>query len=79
MQWTTTPERWHPGSEWTGLDPRKHAVSLCYLVAVDAVPDVRPLGEALDFQWFQWDALESMQGQLWPGTLHMLKRLAESS
>jgi 8-oxo-dGTP pyrophosphatase MutT (NUDIX family) len=36
-------------------DPRKHAIALAYPVAVSG--SIRPEGEALDFRWFDADAL----------------------
>ena len=37
------------------IDPRKHAIALSYVVAIDGEP--QPRGEATGFEWFGVDAL----------------------
>jgi hypothetical protein len=37
------------------LDPRQHAIALCYALAVDG--DITPTGEAHGFRWFALKAL----------------------
>jgi len=54
----------------SGDDPRKHAIGLSFVVAVEGEP--RPTNEALDFAWFPPDALPA---DLWPGCRTLFERL----
>jgi ADP-ribose pyrophosphatase YjhB (NUDIX family) len=58
-----------------GLDSRKHAVALTYLVDVAGHPEAQ--GEALDFRWFRRDELPS-ENDLWRGQRAVVSRLLEA-
>ena len=61
--------------EGFGLDFRKHAIAICYLIEFGNVDDSPiPKGEALDFTWFALDNLP-VDDELWPGCKIMLDRL----
>lgn len=49
-----------------GLDPRKHAVSVCYVAEISGTAQVGAKGEAIDFRWFGLEEIPTQQ--LWPGT-----------
>ncbi|MGE2689148.1 DUF4916 domain-containing protein [Mycolicibacterium pulveris] len=56
----------------TGRDPRKHAISLSFIIDLDGeAPD--PQNEALDFGYF---SIASLPNPLWPGSEHVVRRLA---
>ena len=63
---------------WAGTDPRKHSVSLCYLVSVSTDPVCRTGGEALNFKWFGVDELAGLT-QMWPGASHLIDALLARS
>lgn len=54
-----------------GRDPRKHAVSLTFLVELDALPVAVEGGEALEFSYWPVDAIP----QTWPGCTELFERL----
>lgn len=54
-----------------GFDPRKHAISNCYLVEYPSIVSTQPGGEAIDFSWFTVDALPPID-QWWPGSSRMV-------
>ena len=54
----------------SGDDPRKHAVGLSFVVAVDG--EAQPRDEALEFAYFVPDALPP---NLWPGCRELFGRL----
>ncbi|GAB6903639.1 hypothetical protein JCM9957A_67310 [Kineosporia succinea] len=57
-----------------GVDPRKHAVAVCYLALFPSGSAPRAQGsEALNFQWFPVDALPD-DDDFWPGSLLMIRR-----
>lgn len=72
MQWF--PE---PASSIYGRDPRKQAVSLCFLVDLPESETPIPGGEALRFGWFT--PSESLPEPLWPGTARLVERLLATS
>ncbi|MGZ0711703.1 DUF4916 domain-containing protein (plasmid) [Coraliomargarita sp. W4R53] len=53
-----------------GVDPRKHAIGLSFVVELEGEP--APQNEALDFEWFDRDALPEM---MWPGSANLVRRL----
>lgn len=54
-----------------GLDPRKHAISICYLVEYGVqAPTTEVHGEADQFEWFATTQLPTPE--LWPGSEIML-------
>lgn len=61
-----TPDKAEPH----GIDPRKHAIGLSFVV--DMVGDPKPRNEALSFDFFAVDALPA---PLWPGTEYLVRRL----
>ena len=63
---------------WAGTDPRKHSVSLCYLVSVSTDPVCWTGGEALNFKWFGVDELAGL-AQMWPGASHLIDALLARS
>ena len=81
MQWFPHPPM--DGIEY-GLDPRQHAVALCFLTAVadDAEPVAIDGGEAVRFAWFTLDEVDALGDTAWPGTAAMIRaisgQLAES-
>ncbi len=74
MQWF--PDR--KGPRW-GSDPRKHAVSLCFLIDLSGLYEVQPNGEALDFAWFPVPVGLPPADETWPGTDVLISRLLEST
>jgi len=56
-----------------GVDPRKHAVAVCFTADVPAGRALSPRGEATAFAWFPVDALPPA-ATTWPGTLRMVGR-----
>lgn len=61
-----------------GLDPRKHAISVCYLVDYGTdVPAIHVQGEAREFRWFARAQIPT--SQLWPGSEIMLAALPASA
>lgn len=75
MQWF--PEPPEDGVEY-GLDPRQHAVALCFLAAApaDAEPVAVEGGEAVRFGWFPLEEVEALGDNAWPGTAAMIKAIA---
>ena len=62
-----------------GVDPRKHAVALCFLAEFPLPVTVAPRGEeALDFRWFANGDLPA-EDELWPGTRFMINHPAVQS
>lgn len=65
-----------------GYDPRKHAISLCYLLDVDetTAPRIAAVagGEAREFAWINVDELPALT-DTWPGTLTMARALLARS
>lgn len=61
---------WEHGGD--GLDPRKHAIAMTYVVDVDGEPRVS--GEALAFEWFAAADIPP-QAALWRGQHAVVKRL----
>lgn len=57
-----------------GIDPRKHAIGLSFLVTIDGEP--APRNEALDFAWY---SLTSLPEPIWPGSDTLLQRLHATS
>ncbi len=73
--------QWFPdydGSDW-GSDPRKHAVSVCYLVDLPGALEAQPHSEALDFSWFPVPEGMPPPAQTWPGTHLLVERLLRSN
>ena len=65
---STTYEFLRKPRDGFGFDPRKHAVSACYLVILPKNVCARPGNEeAIDFKWFPFDQLPD-ESELWPGT-----------
>jgi ADP-ribose pyrophosphatase YjhB (NUDIX family) len=59
-----------------GVDPRKHAISVCY--AVEATGDLHPAGrEAEDFKWVRLDELSSVD--TWPGTQTLIDKVVKAA
>ncbi|KSW29823.1 DUF4916 domain-containing protein [Cellulomonas sp. B6] len=57
-----------------GVDPRKHAVAVCFTADVPAGRALRARGsEARGFAWFEVGALPE-PSTLWPGSLRMVQR-----
>lgn len=58
--------------EVNGVDPRKHAISVCYLV--EAQGDFKAVegGEAHDFAWYRITDLADLE--TWPGTTTMVEK-----
>lgn len=56
-----------------GLDPRKHAVSVCYAVDAKGDIDATPGGEGELFQWFRPDEVSGLH--TWPGTALLVEKL----
>jgi ADP-ribose pyrophosphatase YjhB (NUDIX family) len=57
-----------------GVDPRRHSVGLCFVVAVDGEPVVAETGEALEFCWFDLAEIDAVADQVWPGTIQAVRR-----
>ncbi|TQK18619.1 ADP-ribose pyrophosphatase YjhB (NUDIX family) [Microbacterium sp. SLBN-154] len=53
-----------------GVDPRKHAIGLSFIIELEGAPE--PRNEADDFAWFP---SEDLPAPLWPGTEPLLRRL----
>lgn len=65
--------------EGFGLDPRKHAVSACFLVRLTGDVVARTdSDEAIDFRWFASDRLPT-DAELWPGTRAIIDLLTSSN
>lgn len=75
MQWF--PEPPDDGVDY-GLDPRQHAVALCFLAAAphDAAPVAVEGGEAVRFGWFTLDEVVALGDAAWPGTAAMIRAIA---
>ena len=59
-----------------GLDPRQHAVSLCYRVELIGEPTAVDGGEGHEFRWFDAATIaDELADTAWPGTLHMVRQL----
>ncbi|WP_185973229.1 DUF4916 domain-containing protein [Aeromicrobium piscarium] len=71
MQWF--PER-RDGLTHSGVDPRKHAVALCFVLPVAPAACVSDGGEGLKFRWFA--AGDEKRVPLWRGTDSMIDALA---
>lgn len=73
MQWFQNPAI---DLDLYGRDPRKHAISQCFVLTIDASAKARPNGEGLEFCWF--NITDVPPGvPLWPGTRHLLEKLLE--
>lgn len=53
-----------------GVDPRKHAIGLSFVVAIEGAP--QPRNEAIDFAFFPLDELPD---PLWPGSGYLIDRM----
>ena len=78
MQWFPEP----PADEVAyGLDPRQHAVALCFAAVAPA--DARPVavegGEAVRFGWFTLAEVAALGDRAWPGTAAMIAALTARS
>jgi ADP-ribose pyrophosphatase YjhB (NUDIX family) len=75
MQWFPDPPA--DGVSY-GLDPRQHAVALCFLarVADDAAPTAVEGGEAVRFGWFTLAEVDALGDTAWPGTAAMIRAIA---
>ena len=75
MQWFPEPPA--DGVDY-GLDPRQHAVALCFLA--EASPDANPVavecGEAIRFGWFTLAQVSALEEVAWPGTAAMIVQIA---
>lgn len=58
-----------------GLDPRRHAVALSFLVEVVGEPMPVPGGEAIAFAWLAPHEVRERQDDVWPGTTSLLQSL----
>ncbi|MCH5645494.1 DUF4916 domain-containing protein [Gordonia sp. ABSL49_1] len=58
-----------------GTDPRKHAISMGFIVEAEEGLSVRPGGEALDFAWAEPSELDSYA--MWPGSREFIYRLLD--
>lgn len=73
MQWFPEPQ---PSSRVAyGVDPRRHAVALSFLVELTGLPEPVPAGEADEFAWLDPGQLAAMQSETWPGTISLLEAL----
>ena len=56
-----------------GVDPRKHAVSLCWALDLGPAPAIRSGGEGDRLAWFPADLASVADADLWLGTRHLVR------
>ena len=64
----------HDHHSEAGYDPRKHAISACYLA--DFPDNAQPVAWGSEARWFAWFAIADLppDAELWPGTKLMIDR-----
>lgn len=78
MQWFPTEQKpGDPGPRF-GLDPRKHAVALSFLMQIEGEPVPVAGGEALEFSWFPLASFSEGERELWPGTEWLIRALTRN-
>lgn len=78
MQWFPHPPAGHADGVAYGLDPRQHAVALCFTAVApsDAQPVAVEGGEAMRFGWFTLAEVAGLGDRAWPGTAAMIAAIA---
>ena len=64
----------HPELPGAGVDARKHAVALSFLVTVEEEVAAVAGSEGLEFAWFNTEQLAALT-DVWPGSMSMITRL----
>jgi ADP-ribose pyrophosphatase YjhB (NUDIX family) len=73
QQYFTAPQA-HPELPDAGVDTRKHAVALSFLVPIDEQVTAVAGSEGLEFAWFNTEQLAALT-DVWPGSMSMIGKL----